>query len=608
MQKIYFSVFVVIAMMCGFLVSSAQESEGGLPWSLVNSNRSNSNSNINNSHQIPTPDFNKAIEEDNNPLNSSGNFRISLNTDADISLNDGTFTYLDNGNIIWNLSLSVQNAKGLVLLYDHFYFPKGVKFFITNNSGKQILGAFAESNNNEYKNFVTGIIQGSVANLELNIDKNVNLNDIVFHINKVQAVYRGIDQLEKDFGEQGMGSVEAKPTIGESASCEIDANCPEGAGYEKAKNATVRIYIPGPGGGGLCSGTLLNNTGNSATGSCKPLLLTASHCDPSNSRNDADYANWIFLFNYEYQNCDHSGPTPSEAHTMLGANFRARANSPSLPSPPNADHAYVADFILVELKNSIPSQYDAYLAGWNRMSGIAFDPYYDFFIGFHHPKGDVKKVSVCHDAVNGDVTFNQNQVPATHWSVNYNQGGIEEGSSGSGLFDKDGLLVGDLSGSPNGTPTTCGDMTSIAYYSKLGYAWENEFDQTTFPEFAGSQSRVKDWLDPIGTGQSTIPTAKYNCSDISGLNEVETELDNAISIYPIPSNTGKINAKINLIKPTQLNIVFYNISGAVVKKFDLGKVSSSNFEFDISDLPAATYYVKFVTPSASIGKKIIFTK
>src|SRR5690606_33797474 len=139
----------------------------------------------------------------------------------------------------------------------------------------------------------------------------------------------------------------------------------------------------------------------------------------------------------------------------------------------------------------IPASYNATLAGWNRSNIVLEDPQtYNFFIGFHHPAGDIKKVSAG-VSVRGNGTFNQTQVPGTHYYAAFRTGGSEGGSSGSGLFDVNGLLIGDLSGGTDVSGTCGAGYGTAGLYSKLSYAWENAFDQTAFPAHAGPASRLR---------------------------------------------------------------------------------------------------------------------
>src|SRR6202034_1015580 len=155
---------------------------------------------------------------------------------------------------------------------------------------------------------------------------------------------------------------------------------------------------------------------------CTPYLLTASHTEFTNSTADSTFAQWIFYFNYETSSCDWTGAQPIP-QTMTGAYFKARA------SYDYSSGTIIGDFLLLQLRQAVPASYGAFFAGWDLDTTVNTGS----FIGFHHPSGDVKKVSQT-DGIDPSGSFNG--TPGTHWLLLWNQGGIEEGSSGSGLFNQ----------------------------------------------------------------------------------------------------------------------------------------------------------------------------
>lgn len=605
---------IVLSLMacCSIGVAKAQLSEGGLPWSLGNEKGVKVEA-----LQLPAPDYAAVLEKE---LEDARNgvakpYMVSTFVPVDISLeNSGTWVYQDDGSAIWRLQVSIPDAKAIDFYYDQFELPEGVRLYISNVDGRQLLGAYTASNNSETGLFSNEAVLGDLAILEMNIPAGVNVNEIRFHINKAGAYYRGVEQLERIYGLTGDDATVKKPTIGESSPCHINSTCsvfgaPES--YDIPRNATVHILIvdPNSGGAGFCSGTLLNNTANSEGGNCAPLLLTASHCDGSNYWDDAGFAQWRFYFNYQYDSCD-TDLNNNKTQSMTGASFKARSNYPSFPSSNPASSRMVADFLLLELNSPIPSRYGATMAGWNRSNAVMEDPEtYNFFIGFHHPAGDVKKVSSGF-TIQGNGTFNQTQVPGTHFYIPFREGGSQGGSSGSGLFDVNGLLIGDLSGGTDVTSDTCGAGYGTAgLYSKLSYAWENDFDQTAFPDHAGAASRLKDWLDPIGSGLEMIaPVEANSCVGLSVDQAIKKELEHALEIYPNPSS-GRMFAKFNLsqeLKDVQVTVV--NTLGRVEKQFMLSKVMTGEYEIDGSALANGIYFVNFNAAGTSVGKKIIIAR
>lgn len=597
MKKIYLAVFLACSM--GGAVQ-AQISEGGLPWSIKMKTAALNDQAISKA-AFDQPDYAKLLIEDEADAKAgiAKAYRVAATVPTNLDLgNSGTWTYLDDGSKVWRLQIEVPNAKALSLYYDKFNFPKGVKLYVSNENKRQILGAYSEINNSQYDIFSSHEVQGNLSTLELNVPKGVSVADIKFHISKVYAYYRGVDDV-KFFADLTEG--EAKPTIDESSSCHINANCDpsEEPQFKKAKNATVRIF----GNGGFCSGTLVNSKGNATGGNCVPYLLTASHCDDANSRDNAHFAGLEFRFNYQYSLC--SGAPLQAFQTIVGADFVARSN---LPSIANSGNAYVADFLLLKVTSSIPASADAYLAGWNRNLGIWNDENYDRYIGFHHPAGDLKKMSYG-TSIFATGKFNQQVVANTHWDITFASGGTSPGSSGSGLFDKDGLIIGDLSGGPDGN---CGgkEFGGSGLYSKIAYTWENQFDQTAFPAFAGSKSRLKDWLDPNNSGIVSMGPTKYNCSDMpTDINTMESRLDNSIFIYPNPSTTDKVHMKFNFAEVTDLSVDVMDIRGAKISGYKISKVQSGDYIINLNSLSNGMYLLKFVTgDNVTVTKKVLLSK
>lgn len=572
---------------------------------------------------LPAPDYASIIKQNDEQAAKGipGPYKIAQLVNSDISLsNSGTWSYLDDGSKIWRLSVSVSGAKAIGFYYDHFNLPKGVKLFISNENGRQILGAYTSENNDaEFNNFANEPVQGSVANIEMNIPAGVTVENIVFHINDVAAYFRGVAPLNQIYSGSST-STPARPTAGNSAPCNVDANCPlppfAPSDFHVAKNASVQITIRTSSGTALgdCSGTLINNTGNVANGTCTPYVLTASHCDDENSFDDVNFSQWLFRFNYRYDSC--GGNTiadPSGIHsTMVGATFKARSYYPSIPTPAGNPPRLVGDFLLLQLKQQPDSGLGTFLNGWNRNTDIASDPNYDFYIGFHYPVGDVEKMSIGY-SVQANGTFNQNQVHATHWYIPFAIGGTQPGSSGSGLFDIEGRLVGDLSG---GTPSGCNNDPAFAnfgkegLYSKISYNWDNAYDQANHPRPAGQekQSRLKDWLDPSNTGMMKLNSLHPDCAPLTGIHQMSEELGNNIEIFPTPSTNGILYAKTKFSKPTNLKVEIYNAIGRIVKTFSLNGAYNGNYSFDCSGLANGMYIVKFVGDHAITAKKVLIAR
>jgi len=590
MKRIVLSVCAAMVLFWGN--ADAQQYRAGIPWSQADQ------TGIIRSQTIPvisteTPDYARAREEDR--INSGGRYRIGLNVPVDYDMNNsGVFTYLDNGSKIWRTAIRTAGAGAIDVTFDKFNLPKGVAMYLTNANGKQLEGSFTELDNTD--NYSVPLIQGEVINIEVDIPAGIQPSDIDFIINTVCAYYRGglVNDLNIQYGDYGNDQTYANEWEVTADPCHINAVCPpEAWDFYALKQTAAHIVM----GGYVCSGNLINNTSLD----CTPLFLTASHCDDGLGTTNTHFSSWKFYFNYEYPNCNGSG-TASLEHYLTGAKFRARSLFTPVPEPQNP--ALIGDFLLLELRdvsNKLGKQFNAYLGGWDRATSQSGK-----FIDFHHPGGDPKKLSVF-SHVQGNGTFNQSNIPSTHWSAKLEKGGIEGGSSGSALFSiNTGRIIGDLSG---GRPDS--SACSNAYpslYSKISRNWD-------YPEGEGNPDyRLKDHLDPAGTNANSLNTYKINsgndvsCGETAVIINEAAALDEGISIYPNPSN-GIVNLKVNLVNSTVLNIEVLNITGARTGVYKTtGKVQSGEVVMDLSALPNGIYLLRISSDRATVGKKVVLNR
>ncbi len=228
-----------------------------------------------------------------------------------------------------------------------------------------------------------------------------------------------------------------------------------------------------------CSGSLINNTDNDRT----PYFLSAAHCGEGSSSSDRNQ--WIFYFNYQASTCNGSS---SGSNSITGCQLKARDNS-------YADAG--SDFDLVEFNMSIPDSYDVYYNGWNRTNS---NDDAGNGVGIHHPAGDIKKIST-YDTPLQPSTF-WNGLPS-HWKLIWaetvnGKSIMQGGSSGSPIFDSNGLIMGDLTGGY--TSNSC-ETPSPAYYGKLWYSWDQNGST--------SSTQLKPWLDPGNTGVEKLPGVSW---------------------------------------------------------------------------------------------------
>jgi hypothetical protein len=218
-------------------------------------------------------------------------------------------------------------------------------------------------------------------------------------IGQITHAYRDVQGWAKAFGDSG--------------SCNNNTICPLGSGWENQISSVAMIVV---GGGGICTGQLINNCASNGT----PYFLTANHCL------GGSLSTWVFRFNWESPTCTPTQNAPTN-QTVSGATLLA-TNSGS-------------DAALLQLSSAPPAAYAIYYTGWDR-SGTT--PNQQTCI--HHPSGDIKKITRDNNAP-GQSTVNLGNGNAQCWRIfNWESGTTEGGSSGSGLWDQNKLLIGQLYG------------------------------------------------------------------------------------------------------------------------------------------------------------------
>ncbi len=601
MRKFYLSL-AVLAMMG--LKAQAQLSESGLPLSMQSKTKE---------QYIPVssfalPDWETARikAEKDEMAGITKPYLVALPVTADIRFpGSGTLVQQENGQQIWRAQVSIANAPALGFNYDQFKLPAGVKLYLSNSNGQHIIGAYTSRNNSEDGRFANEPVQGSTVNIELNIDAGVKTDDIQLHIYKIFVYFRSYEYLNQYAGDN---ATQARPTgdpdpfnlEGSSSTCGINAICPLGVNYPKQRKATVQILSNG----GACSATMINSTGNTQA-DCKQYLLTATHCDPDNSMSNSHFTEFLVRFNFEKTQC--TGGAAATVNTMQGADFKARANYIETPNP-----QINADFMLLQLRSAIPVSWDAYLAGWNRSTSMPSPIVYPKrYIGFHHPAGDIKKVSMSNDiSPNGEAGGSMG--PGTHWQIYpVDSGGIEGGSSGSGLFDGDGRLIGiaSVAGDPSASCTVNGKGGSANFfkyvaYSKMSLDWDWSLDGTD------NFRKLKPWLDPTNSGVMTLDAVKSNCTGaaVGITNSAANDFNNAISVYPNPVTDGIVTAKVNFKDNVDLTVEVYNIAGARQAVYNIANAQSGSYTFNLNGLANGMYLLKFSNGTHFTTKKVMLSK
>ena len=402
----------------------------------------------------------------------------SYNTDS-----DGSWTE-ESGRNVWRFGVHAPSAKGVSFVFTEFNIPKSAKLFIYDKEQTHFIGSFNYRNTQANGMLATSLVYGEDVIVELSIPQNVERSDVNLTIGQVVHAYRGITSKFEEI-KYGRGP------FGNSGSCNINVNCPEGDDWQVEKQSVALIVN---GGSASCSGALINNTNNDGY----PYFLTANHCL------GFGVGNWVFYFNHESSSCNgNTGPTNQ---SVSGATLLASNGG--------------SDFALLEINNGnpIPANFDAEWAGWDRTDN---ENAVSSATGIHHPSGDVKKI--CHEE---DAPYHANQSGAAVWYINqWEEGMTEGGSSGSPLFNQDHRIIGQLYGGS----ASCQNITGADWYGRMGVSWDGN----------SSSTRLRDWLDPSNTGATVLdgyPTGAvvYNLDAASsGLSGIPSDLCEVQPIEPV---------------------------------------------------------------------------
>ncbi len=266
--------------------------------------------------------------------------------------------------------------------------------------------------------------------------------------------------------------------IGYSNANNSNINHPGGTEYQYLKRATGIIIDNDNGTDGFCSCTIVN----SAPQQGKILLLTAAHCLPS--RTAGAEVGLTISFNYEHPHALERGSMATDEYItrvfVVGGTIRLMDRT--------------SDLALVELRKEGSEEWyeNVFAAGWNASLGI--DPN----LNISHPARDHKKVFSNPEksqlSLRKFMAGNDQIREGLFYETKGTWNGIntypQKGSSGSGIYDSHGSLLGVLS---------AGDQTD-QLSSAIANNWYN----------SESGASMRTYLDPDGHWLKTLPGGYLN--------------------------------------------------------------------------------------------------
>ena len=321
-----------------------------------------------------------------------GPYRFGFNHRVDLGLeNSGVWHTLSNGDRVWRLGVRCPGAYSINFEFHDYAIPEGAQVFVYNDQD-DVLGAFEAGSSPGRDQMGVTQLAGERITIEY-VEPRAVSGQGRLRVGQVTHAYRDI---------VGVGR-----SLGESGSCNNNVICPLGDDVRDQIRSVAMITV---GGDGACTGQLINNCENDGT----PYFLTANHC--------LGGSNWVFRFNWNSPTCTQTSNGPMNQSV---SGFTLLENSTT------------SDVALLRLNNTPPASYNVYYSGWDKSTTPATS-----VTAIHHPSGDIKKISIENQAVTSI-----NYGGASCWRVaGWDDGTTEGGSSGSGLWNQNGLLVGQLFG------------------------------------------------------------------------------------------------------------------------------------------------------------------
>lgn len=501
-----------------------------------------------------------AAEDAINDLDKSIPWRFGYKYTTNYSLlNAGTWENLADGGRVWRLSLVSEGAITMNLLLENVHIPAGASLYLYDDAKTNRVGAYTYRNNRADGLLGTELMHGDHMIVEYYEPANVVGQGSLTIANVIHG-YRTLTHIQNDLTK----------SLNSSGNCNIDVNCPLGDTWQNQISSVAMIVV---GGGGICTGALINNTCNDGT----PYFLTANHCLGGST------GNWVFRFNWEV--------APGDA-TLSCATTTSTANSYNLASAYDQsgngatllENSGSSDFALMEIDNMDVSDaiaWGAYYAGWDNSD---VESTVTKVIGVHHPSGDIKKICEANENGTANNISHSFQGGASVWFMDaWDQGVTEPGSSGSPLFDQVGRIIGQLYGGAaacNGTV----DNGQYDFYGRFGVSWDLGASTVLAPAACGAEPTINNGFDPNPA--------------TSSIDELTTEL---LTVSPNPTS-GLFTVQLEEIT-NDAELVILDMAGRTIYSTSL--TFGVSMLIDLSAAESGTYILRLNSSVGSEIKKLV---
>ncbi|MDH3589264.1 MAG: myxococcus cysteine-rich repeat containing protein, partial [Gammaproteobacteria bacterium] len=426
---------------------------------------------------LPAVDAEQRLNEDA-AKTKPGPLRYAIPIDMSVTPDKhGTWEKLADGARLWRYRVHAPGATDLNFGFTRYHLPEGATLHVISEKQDYFHGPYTHEDNRDHGQHWTPMVPGDSAVIELYLSAKAT---------------SGVDHFDLELGRVGTGyrDLFGVPNLTRQGACNIDTICPQGDNWRDEIRSAGQYSL---GGSFFCSGTIIMDV----PGGFAPWWITANHC----GLNAGNASSLVVLWNFEAAVCGAlSGGIATD--TQSGATWRAARSD--------------ADFTLLQLNSTPPPAFGVYYSGWDATGAVPQSS-----MGISHPSNDEKALAINDDPLGTTASCIGGATPNTHWNVgNYELGMTEPGSSGSGIwnpYSTDPLvpnnpkLVGVLSG---GSAACNGGIPNTGFdcYGKFSVAWDG----------TGASTRLRDWLDPAGTGTLMVDGADPNGPAVCGDGQLGT--------------------------------------------------------------------------------------
>ena len=403
-------------------------------------------------------------------------------------LNQGVWQSAVDGTSVWRIALKSANAVALRVHFLNFNVGAG-EVWVHDTANQQTYGPYTGLGRFRDGDFWTEAIFADTIEVEyVPAAGRATSGAPPFQVPEISHLYRAgrLVAPRTTFAQRTSqaASLTATPEAGlnppplSSYSCFFDAACyltnTQYPAVGLVAGSTAYILFSDSSGEYQCSATMLNAPNG------QPIMLTAGHCINSSQTLKSLTA----AFNYIDSTCNGASPNPANLTQITGQSILSFSDLPFETVNSASDIVNDLDYSLV-LMSGFPNLSNFTLAGYSTAE-LAFG---QNVTALSYPLGLSLSFAYAPRVDSTTVDTLSNYLYPGYWAnayqIEFNTNGrIDDGSSGSGIFDSQGHLLGSLStgvadcNNPNPTTGACPASSTACDVTGPYDNWYNKFSAT----------------------------------------------------------------------------------------------------------------------------------